>query len=55
MKTKGSQNAKSAKSSDNTKPGKVGSSLGAGVKFPIPNHPEACNVAKGPGGKMDKP
>lgn len=64
MKEKGSENRKSARSSDSTPPGdngskvsgieRVGGKTQGGVTFPIHNHPEHCDVAKGPGGKMDR-
>ena len=57
-----SENKQSAKSSDVTKPGRTESvasiervgGKGPGThSFNVPNHPEKCDVAKGPQGKMD--
>jgi hypothetical protein len=61
--TPANDNRKAARSADNTKPGKtervsaierVGGHSPGSNSFSIPNHPEKCDVAKGPGGKMDR-
>jgi hypothetical protein len=65
MKTKGSENRKSAHESDSTRPGDKGAKVSGiervgshghqgGVSFPISNHPEVCDVARTPSGAMDK-
>ena len=48
----------SSRESDSTKPGKPSMGVDkvggkSGQRFSVPNHPEKCDVAKGPGGKMD--
>jgi hypothetical protein len=64
-KTSGGQAAaeqkESARESDTTRPGKTERVSGIekvggkhGTRFSIPNHPEHCDVTKGPGGKMDR-
>lgn len=63
MKTKGSENRKSAQESDSTRPGRtekvsqiehVGGKGHGTLSFKVHNHPEVCDVSKTPGGKMDK-
>lgn len=59
-----SENRMSEKGRDVTKPGKTekvsgiekvgGSGKQGGVRFPVVEHPEVCDVARTPGGKMDK-
>lgn len=57
------ENAMSRKGSDETRPGntktvsgieRVGGKGHGTHSFNVPNHPEKCDVAKGPGGKMDR-
>jgi hypothetical protein len=57
------ENRQSRKGSDETKPGRtekvsqierVGGSTKGTQSWPVPAHPEVCDVAHGPHGKMDK-
>jgi hypothetical protein len=57
------ENRESARKSDSTRPGRtekvsqierVGGSTKGTHSFSVPAHPEVCDVAHGPHGKMDK-